>query len=606
MWKRFFSSRWCVFAAMSLGMLLSLPSLKMGLVADDFFHWEVLTGRIDNAHPGTAFGMFSFADGNPERLHEFMRSGVFPWWASDSVRLSFWRPLSEFTHWFDYRLWPDSPVLMHVQNIVWYGAVIVALGLWLRAIDANKLRAGIATLIYAISATHGTAVGWIANRNALVAAFFSLLALIAFHRARQSVTRARASIIYVLSYVMFALSLLGGEAAIATAAYLFAYVVLLDKRSPLLARLFALLPFAIIVLIWKHFYSQFGYGSHDAGIYIDPVSEPLKFLYNAALRIPALLAGQFFGVPSIIFTLLPRLSLQILYSAIALALIAIFVVALRALNLHREKTVQFYALGALLAAVPVCAAGPDDRLLTFVGFGGAGLIAAFLQTLAERFKQTRGAKGIGLKIFAGYLILVHFIVAPATLPSNVNSMGKTMGPFIEYPAIAFPEEKLNANTRLMLINPPLPSCVAYIPFVRDYHGLQSVRAAFAMAPGLRAMTLEVLDDATVQITVPDGFIFPLDNFFRSPKLPFHRGDRIDLGDVNVTVIEVTFDGQPRVVQFEFPSTLKDPDLQFYAWDKWQYRPFTLPAPHQKIEIAAANFNDVKKRELSPENPVVNK
>ena len=599
MLKRFFSSSWCVAAAAAFGMLLALPSLKMGLVADDFFHWEVLTGRFDNAHPGTAFGMFSFADGNPARTREYMQKGVFPWWSSDTVRLSFWRPLAEYTHWLDYRLWPDSPALMHVHNIVWYGAVIVALGLWLRAIDTNKSRAGIATLIYGISAAHGIVVGWIANRNALVAAFFSLLALIMFHRARQHTVRSRAAIYYAWACALLALSLLSGEAALATGAYLFAYVLLLDKQPQFLPRLFSLLPFAIIVLIWQHFYSQFGYGSRDAGIYIDPVREPLRFLYSAVMRVPVLLSAQLFGVPSMLHSFMPSLSLQILYSAIAFAVIAVFLLALRAVNLNREKEVQFYALGALLAAVPVCAAGPDDRLLTFVGFGGAGLIAACLSAVAEQFKRLRGARGIGLKILAGYLVLMHFIAMPIFLPINANAMGRAMGPFIEYPAIALPEDKLNADTRVMLINPPLPSAVAYVPFVRDYHGLRSVRAAMAMAPGSRRMFLEVIDDTTLRITVPEGFLSPLDNFFRSPRMPFHSGDRIDLGDVKVTVLQVTLDGQPQAVQFEFLGTLKDPNLQFYVWDKWQYREFELPAPHQKVEFAAANFNDVNKRIPAP-------
>ncbi|MFT3930919.1 MAG: hypothetical protein QM709_11570 [Spongiibacteraceae bacterium] len=595
--KGFLASGRSVVAAAIVGMLLAVPAINTGFVADDFFHWEVLSQRIDNSHPGSIRGMFSFADGNPARTREFMKEGVFPWWSSETVRLSFWRPLSEITHWLDYVLWPKSIPLMHVQSIFWYGAVLVALGFWLRSIDANKSRANLATWLYAISAAHGTVVGWIANRNALVAAFFALLSLIAFHRARQCTTSSRAAMIYVLSYAMFVLSLFGGEAAVATGAYLFAYILLLDKRSSFASRFALLIPFALIVLVWKYFYSALGYGSHEAGLYIDPAVEPIRFLYNAALRVPALLLAQIFGAPSIIYTFLPKFSLQIIYSLIAFSLIVVFALAARSLGLWRDITVRFYALGMLLATLPVCAAGPDDRLLTFAGFGGCGLLASFLLAFVAQFKTQRGIRGVGLKGLAGYLVLIHFVIAPVALAWNVNAMFRAMGPFIEYPAIAFPESKLNRDTRLMLINPPLPSCVAYIPFVREYHGLVGVRSAFAMAPGSRAMTFEVIDEHTIQITMPAGFLSPLDNFFRDPRLGFTADEKIDLDYVQVVVIDVMPDGQPKTVQFRFRDSLRASNLQFYYWQKDSYREFTLPAVGGRVEIDAFDFRHPERETL---------
>ena len=587
--KQFFSSFWCIALAAIVGVLLTLPSVNKGLVADDFFHWEVLTNRIDNSQPGSVRGMFSFADGNAERTRKFMEEGIFPWWSSETVRLSFWRPLSEMTHWLDYALWPKSIPLMHIQSMLWYGLVILALGFWLRSIDTNKSRAGLATWIYAISATHGTVVGWIANRNALVAAFFALLSLIAFHRARQSTASLRAAIIFALSYVMFVLSLLSGEAAVATGAYLFAYILFVDRRSNFASRFVLLIPFAVIVLIWKYFYSTLGYGTQEAGLYIDPAAEPLRFLYNAVMRVPALLLAQIFGAPSIFYTFLPKISLQLIYSTVACIFIAVFFFASRTLGVWRDHSARFYALGMLLAIIPVCAASPDDRLLTFAGFGGCGLMACFLFAMAEQFKRLRGLRGFGLKATAGYFVFIHFIVAPIALTWNVNAMFRAMGPLIEYPAITFPEEKLSKNTRLMLINPPLPSCVAYIPFVRNYYGLTSVHSAFAMAPGSRRMTLEVVDEKTLRITMPEGFLSPLDNFFRDPRLGFDTGTKIDLDDIEVNVIDVLPDGQPRTVQFHFKHLLSDKNLQFFVWHKDKYREFNLPAIGKRVEIKAFDF-----------------
>ncbi len=592
MWKRFISSGWCIAVAAIIGMALSLPSLTSGLIADDFFHWEVLTGRFNNDHPGALLGLFSFADGNPERAHEFMAKGIYPWWTADTVRLSFWRPLAELTHWIDYRLWPDSPMLMHAQNIVWYGALIVVLGIWLRAIDNNKTRAGLATLIYAISAMHGTAVGWIANRNALIAVFFSVLCLIGFHHACQNRhSRRRRYVLYGISLAAFSLSLLAGESAIAVTPFLFAYALLLDTRENFLSRMIALIPYAGVVLVWKYLYSHFGYGSYGSGTYIDPATDIVKFLPVAAMRIPVLLLAQLFGVPSLLFNFMATPAAQIAYTSIAIVALILFFLAIRAMNLHRDKYAQFFGLAMLFASIPICATAPDDRLLTFVGIGGAGLLATWLCAVAERFKELRGKGGIALKVFAGYLILLHLIVMPALFPSNVRAMARTMTPYIEYPAISLPEDKLTARTRVMFINPPLPSCVSYLPFVRDYHGLKKLRSAMAMAPGSRDMFMTAVDDRTVRITVPQGFIAPLDNFFRDPNLRFKPGDSVDLDGVEVTVVKVTRDGQPESAQFQFADALQSSNVQFYLWDRGRYRAFQLPSIGKRMAIRAFDFKN---------------
>ena len=54
-----------------------------------------------------------------------METGAAPWWTLPTLRIAFFRPLAVLTHWADYRLWPDSGVLMHVHSIAWYGAVLL-------------------------------------------------------------------------------------------------------------------------------------------------------------------------------------------------------------------------------------------------------------------------------------------------------------------------------------------------------------------------------------------------------------------------------------------------------------------------------------------------
>jgi hypothetical protein len=585
-WKGFAASPYAIAAAATLGMLLSLPSLHVGFMIDDYIHWDILTGHFHNAHAGSPFGLFSFANGDPARTHELMEKGIFPWWTTDRLRVAFWRPLSEWTHWLDYRLWPDSPGLMHAQNIAWYGALVLALGAWFRAIDPNRARAAMATLIYAISPQHGTVIGWIANRNALVAAFFSLLTLIGFHRAcgGRAHSWRHALVAYTASCATFALALLSGEAAVATLAYLFAYALLLDAGPRRLARATALVPYACIVLVWHVLYLHLGYGARASGMYIDPVGDYSRFIPAVALRLPVLLLAQLFGVAATRLDFPATLSRQLVYWGSAVAAIGMFAFALRAAQVHLDRLAQFHAVGMVLALIPVCATLPDDRLLTLAGFGGAGLLAVFFFAVASRFGELRGARGIAVKSIAGYLVVVCFVASVVLLPRRVGSMARTVDPVMTDPSLTLPQKNLTMNTRVVLINPPLMWSASYLPFVRAEHGLVNPRSAIPLAPGIRPSYLTVIDGNTLEMSVPAGFIVPIDSLFRDPRLAFKPGDRVDLGYLHIDVVQVTPDGQPETVRFRFARPLSDPDLQFYIWDRFGYREFPLPERGRRIRL----------------------
>src|SRR4051812_3202324 len=88
-----------------------LPAITLGLAADDYWHKLALTG----GYPEIAvvksqwWNLFTFFDGDPERMHRFMDTGVAPWWSDLHARASFFRPVSSLTHVLDYALWPNSP-----------------------------------------------------------------------------------------------------------------------------------------------------------------------------------------------------------------------------------------------------------------------------------------------------------------------------------------------------------------------------------------------------------------------------------------------------------------------------------------------------------------
>ena len=126
--RRLSEHRFVPLAMGALAIALMLPSIGGGLFHDDLIHWAKLQKDVGlparyygtphlPSDSGTAAAamrdMFAMTrtPGEEKTLKDL---GLVPWWASEQLRISNWRPLTALTHWLDYRLFPDSPALMHV------------------------------------------------------------------------------------------------------------------------------------------------------------------------------------------------------------------------------------------------------------------------------------------------------------------------------------------------------------------------------------------------------------------------------------------------------------------------------------------------------------
>jgi hypothetical protein len=239
-----------------VGVALCLPSLWVGFVGDDYHHRSLLTGAPgfpDLAeHP---LNLFSFLDGDVERNRLLKEYGLLPWWVWEDIRAAMWRPVASALHWLDYRLWPDSAPLMHAHSLLWYAALIVVAGAVYRRLIDGAWIAGLATVLFAVDHVHGLPVGWIANRNTLIATFFGLMTLLLHDRVR----RFRGRVVAPWALVTFALGMLSAEAAVATGALLVAYALRLDPGT-VKDRVLSLVPYGALVALWRVVYSTLGYG----------------------------------------------------------------------------------------------------------------------------------------------------------------------------------------------------------------------------------------------------------------------------------------------------------------------------------------------------------
>ncbi|HZI07883.1 MAG TPA: hypothetical protein VEZ71_27945, partial [Archangium sp.] len=266
--------RWLAFPrilwlSLLAALVLTLPTAWLGFMSDDFIHLLILEGF---PAPGTPLDLFRFAGGDPVELQRLMDEGPYPWWTLPELKLTFWRPLSSALAVLDHTLFGRNAVGYHLHSLAWYLGMVALFGTLLRRLLPGALGA-LALFLFAINGAHFMVAGWIANRNALVAAVPALFGLWMHLESRES----RRTWALPLSLAGLAVGLMGGESALGLFAYVLAYELLGDKGG-VKERLRAIAPAALLGLVYLVVYKLNGYGASGSGSYMDPVGEPGRFL----------------------------------------------------------------------------------------------------------------------------------------------------------------------------------------------------------------------------------------------------------------------------------------------------------------------------------------
>jgi hypothetical protein len=567
------------------GIALTLPALWSGWQQDDLIHRYYLLGNPDPQGEIVApLDIFKFLDGDSANTMRMMNLGVLPWWTDPHIRLAFWRPLSALTHWLDYRLWPESSLLMHAQSLLWFGGLVAVITMLYRRLMGAAWAGGLAALLYALDDAHGLPAGWLANRNALVAAFFGTLALLLYDRWRRDTSRKGA----VLGPLCFALGLLGGETALAVMAYLIAYALFLDEGS-IRRRIVSLIPYGIIALAWLTIYHQFGYGTEGSDFYVDPLSQPLAYLVSLLDRGPILLADQFALPPSSFYLFLSPGAVKALW---IWAIVACVIIGILLSPLMRHNRVARFWLAGMLLSLPIgTATTPHSRLLLFVGLGGMGLLALWIQRHKEGVFSSADGKGTRrfYRLVMTGVVVVHLVLAPLMLPLNAMSAA-TMEPYLQGPARAADLGPGIEEKDLILVNPPIVFLTNYFILVRSLEGLPAPRRQRVLAPGSVALQMSREDAHTLVIRPDGGFLHgPFDNVFRSPTRPLRKGERIALMHMEVDILDVGSDGTPAVAAYRFSVPLEDSSLCWLMWKDGAWVTFVPPSVGETITLSGAQF-----------------
>ena len=602
------TARYLPLAVAVLSVLLALPSLRAGWMLDDYFHRAVLLERSRYRELlGAPSEMFRFFRGDPERAGQLIDLGLYPWWTYPSLKGEFLQALTVLTHRLDYALWPDSPVLMHAHSLIWLAMVVGFTACFYRRMLGATWVAGVAALVFAVDDARGATVGFIANRNVLVAATFGVPALIAHDRARRDGSRIAAW----LAPLLLAGALFSKEEGVGTCAYLAAYSLCVDRKGWWRAAL-ALWPYLLVGVVWASLRAYWGYGVRDVGLYIDPLSDTGRYLAAAVGRIPVLLLGQWTPFPADLGIVMPPALLWVTTGL----LLGLILFALGPL-LRRDRLARFWAVGMLLALLPVSATLPGDRLLTFASIGAAGLLAQFWAfVIGDRACYAHPHRGLDARKpedrfalpvhshsecyvddapasrrwralaqgVAWCLVAVHLVAAPLAC---LMRAGNPVGPwwierrlYIPTGLVAAPEGRT-----VVVVNAPSPMHANYLGLRRELEGKSVPRFMRVLAPAMSGVTIRRLDERTLAIRPHRGYLrWVLDRVFRSERRGFAVGEQVKLTGMTVRIMSLTDDGRPSEAAFRFDERLESPSFVWLCFRRGGFEPFTVPDVGQEVEI----------------------
>lgn len=566
--QRFIASTHAFYWLVLLGLVLVLPSLFSGFLADDFSHAVLIN------HPGllrqpdnlSFFHLFTFITGDVDRRMQLQGLSAIPWWTNANFSLVFWRPLAELTHYVDYALLKFS-FLMHLHSLLWYAVLLVLIAKVYQTFCSSRLVAILAFLLFVVDATHGFTVAWLANRNALMAAVFSLVALLSHHKFRES-----AQFIYLgLSLVAIACSFLSAEAGISVGILLLAYAVFLDKNRGIKS-LAWLLPALLVFLLWAFFYIKYHYGAFgNKAYYVDLLSSPIYYLDHFVVRFPVALAMQFNVIP------LHFIGIQ----QVAVGVV-IFVLLLGLALFTRDRRFYFFLSISFLAVIPIASAEIQERNMLFVGIAACPVLAKAILLIWRTLRaSTHKIKRLVLSVFlilllSGHILLSALIMLPMSYAPKLVATPAILG------ARSLPED----ITGQFIVSLGMPLFDAgFLTAIRWAEQKTFPSRFWNVSTKLENSSITRIDDNHWLVKRDLGLLGGVDFLLRDQHLnPIQVGERHDLGGMFVEVKAVNSHHVPtQLLLTRYEVAMDDMkgdgvdsvDSHIYYWEKQRLIPLTL-------------------------------
>lgn len=263
--------------------------------------------------------------------------------------------------------------------------------------------------------------------------------------------------------------------------------------------------------------------------------------------------------------------------------------------LANNRTARFMLLGSVLAVIPhasLLSAG--SRSATFVALGFFFVMSLWLKTLWDTRLQQKRRKWWVLAITSWHLFI------PALAMAMISAGVATTAQYKDQLVDAVDAVQAAPESSLVVVNPPVPTKLFYLPFEWDYLGRALPDTINALAPGMTSLSLTRVSDRhfllsshgqqlalnqDVNLLPPDQYklmhtVFSyqlLQGLFTSPKQAYSVAESWESGKMRVTPVDLNR-GIPETVRIDFYAE-ESPDQMrwvFYDWKTKAFKPMSPP------------------------------
>lgn len=578
--------------------LCFLPALFSPFYSDDFFHLLLVEAYFEQAQAasllkrdmqGSILGLFAFVDDVPAHVDQLRQFSLVPWWADDDFYFRFWRPVSELSHILDYALFPRSAFWAHLHNIALFlfGAylfqclvvTLVQKSKEFKLEDSQYSATAISFLaicIYLIDGQHVATVSWVANRNALIAAVFSLLAMGRFMAWCDELEVCADSKVDTLAYswirmlkalllglLLWLLALLSGEAALAMSAYFFAYVVVFMRLS-WGYRCVSLLPFFTLSILWMFCHQYLGYGAEPSGnSYINPLSHPWVFVSAMIDRVPVYWFANLTSSPAGAYWTVGNAveGFEFAYWLCSITL-TVYLLWLARQFILRSSLMQFSLIAFAFAALPAALANPQDRLALFLSFASAMFFAVLLQQLFVLVQEKKAVGRSRLYVVFTLFFFLQLIVSPLHLLLGSAYM-RYEALMINEQIVQFDTDDSVADKRVVFLDLPLGYNVMMVG-VRAYYDRPLPLSSFYLGNDKGVLRLSVLNNHEMLVSRHPAFATGHERYLRNAEdNPYSVGEINKQAGIQTTIQELNKAGLPKTLTMKYTGDISD--YMFYQW-----------------------------------------
>lgn len=570
-------SVWVLLLAVTTALALHAPTLRSGLLADDFLHDAMLRGTFPVER--SAWDLYAFVKSEVERSALIDR-GVLPWWSHPDLRLAGLRPLASLSLALDHAL-GLSPPLRHAVSLGWFALLVVLAGVWYRRV-LPPAAATIALFVFALDPAHVSPVGWLANRTTVMCGVFVLLALLATESLLTRPTRAKQGAVVLAT----GLALASGEYALSGVGIAVGWLLLSGRGTPRSRRV-ALALWLGPTLAYLGLHLSLGYGAVGSSNYVNLLASPSVFALAMVLRLPALLASESFLLPGELVHGALVLDFGMSIVLVALLVGAAWLVGYRVLRESgAAPRAQYLAasLGLVLAVLPLVATLPSFRLLAIPSLAGAALVALLLAFGLTALRRSAWIGRVLLFAALSSALFIHTALAGGVSYQSVRAV--TAGREALAAQLAVAKGAAGADTWLLLNAWDLS--FSWLPWAQETAGGVAPPAWRVLATCSRPLTLTRTGPSSFTLSAKEAPMLadPGPALFRAIDAPLVEGSTVTLRGLRVRVDRSARWGVSQLA-FTLDDDLDAERYAFFATNQGRLERVRMPQVGSALELPSA-------------------